>query len=391
MTDMFFQPAVKEKLRARVALDGPTGSGKTWTALQWARILVGPDGKIGVIDTENRSAAYYAPTPQQLAGTEPIVRANFWDPPYNFGHRPWPKPYDPIKLTSAIQVAGKQLGPDGCLIVDSFSHFWEGEGGTLDLVDAAGQRARGNRFAGWKEGTPAQRQMVDAIVFAECHVICCMRSKMEYVLDEEVSSGGQRTTKPRKIGMRPVQREGVEYEFTVIADMDLEHRLIVSKSRCDLVADMVLTKGRSHEAASIFAEWLDSGVERISADQVQVLVDVMNSVTDAPARTALKTEFVELFGPPTEVTTDRSDQVVAWLAERIKALTPPPAQTGEVAGIPEPDEPTPPATTDVTDVIPEPDAGDSNNDSSDSNNDGPDPVDDSDGSAEDLFDSASYS
>lgn len=311
MTSLF-APAVKEKLKARVAIDGPTGSGKTWTALQWARILVGPDGPIGVIDTENRSAAYYAPTPGQLAGAEPVERLNHWDPPYVFGHMPWLPPFDPIRLTQVIQAAGQELGEDGCLVIDSFSHFWEGEGGTLDLVDNAASRSYGgNRFAGWKEGTPAQRALLDAIIHAPCHVICCMRSKMDWVLEED-DSGGRRTTKPKKVGLKPIQRDGVEYEFTVVADMDLEHRLTVTKSRCSLIADAVATKGRSAEPAQLFASWLDSGVERITVDQVKQIVEVVKLVPDEHDRAALRQAFATKWGRSTDVTTDQYAEVMGW-------------------------------------------------------------------------------
>lgn len=315
-----FQPAVKEKLKARVAIDGPTGSGKTWTALQLARILAGPDGLVGVVDTENRSAAYYAPSAGQLAGLEPIERLNYYDAPYVFGHLPVSPPYSPVQLVDVIKNAAIELGENGVLVIDSLTHFWNGEGGTLDVVDAAAQRS-GNSFAGWKEGTPAQRHMLDTIIHAQCHVVVTMRSKMEYVLEESVGSRGQKITAPRKIGMAPEQRSGIEYEFTVVGDMDLEHRLVISKSRCSLIADVVAPIGRSGEVFERFRGWLDSGVERITEEQARALVEAMNTVTDEATRTGLKKGFVDTFGKPTELTTDRSAEAVAWVTERVRRLT----------------------------------------------------------------------
>lgn len=308
-----FQPAVKESLRARVAIDGPTGSGKTWTALQWARILAGPDGAVGVIDTENRSAAYYAPTP----GVE-VERINPWSPPYEFGHLPVSPPYSPIALREMIQAAGAELGADGVLVIDSLTHFWNGEGGTLDIVDDAS--SRGNSFTGWKEGTPAQRAMLDAIIHAPCHVIVTMRSKMEYLLVEEVKNG-KKISVPTKVGMAPEQRSGVEYEFTVVADMDLEHRLVVSKSRCDLIADLVVPKGRSHEPAHTFAAWLGTGVTRVSTDEVKVLVDLVSSIADEEAKAEVKAAFQVRFGPSRELTSDKYPLAVSWLQERIAPVS----------------------------------------------------------------------
>jgi len=308
-----FAPAVKEKLKARVAIDGPTGSGKTWTALQWARILAGPTGAIGLADTENRSAAYYAPTPGVA-----VERLNWWDPPYEFGHLPWPPPYDPRALRQFIQAAGRELGADGVLVIDSLTHFWTGEGGTLNIVDDAS--SRGNSFTGWKEGTPAQRDMLDAIIHAPCHVIVTMRSKMEYVLVEEVKNG-RKISVPTKVGMAPEQRAGVEYEFTVVADMDLEHRLIVSKSRCDLIADIVAPSGRSVEPAQVFAGWLDSGVERVDAETVAMIAERFSVITDEAVRGGLKRAFIDAWTHPAELTTDRVAGALEWLDERIGRLT----------------------------------------------------------------------
>lgn len=314
-----FQPAVKEKLKARVAIDGPTGSGKTWTALQLARILAGPDGDVGLIDTENRSAAYYAPSAEQLSGAAPMERLNYYDAPYLFGHAPVSPPYSPVQLAELIKAAAAELGEDGVLVIDSLTHFWSGEGGTLDVVDAAASRS-GNSFAGWKEGTPAQRHMLDTIIHAPCHVVVTMRSKMEYILEETTGRNGQKIQVPKKVGMAPEQRAGIEYEFTVVGDMDLEHRLVISKSRCSLIADVVAPIGRSAEVFERFASWLDSGVERITEDQAKALVDTMNSVTDVEARTGLKKGFVDTFGKPTEITTDRVPEVLAWVTERVNRL-----------------------------------------------------------------------
>lgn len=325
-----FQPAVKAKLKARVAIDGPTGSGKTWTALQWARILAGPDGRIGLVDTENRSAAYYAPTP----GAE-VQRVNWWDPPYEFGHLPAVAPYDPRVLRQLIRAAGEELGPDGVLVIDSLTHFWNGEGGTLDVVDDAASRS-GNSFTGWKEGTPAQRGMLDAIIHASCHVIVTMRSKMEYVLEER-DSGGRKTQVPRKVGMAPEQRAGVEYEFTVVADMDLEHRLVVSKSRCDVIADKVAPKGRSAEVAQEFAAWLDTGVTPIDDDTAAGIVARIVAVPDEATRGELKRMFNAEFGLVAHLTTDKLPAVEAWLDSALApfasaATAEPPAVPAETAG-----------------------------------------------------------
>lgn len=225
--------ATKTQLKARVALDGPSGAGKTWTALEWATVLA-DGGRILVIDTEHGSASLYADH-------------------FTFETVPWDPPYSPTELADTIKDAVK----DGYAVinVDSLSHFWEGEGGTRDMVDAAAEKAKGNQFAGWKVGTPALRYLIDTMLAADAHLIATMRSKMEYVL--ETDSRGRQV--PKKVGMAPVMRAGVEYEFTLVGDLDLDHRIMITKSRCSALADELIAPGRAAEAAERFRSWLNDG------------------------------------------------------------------------------------------------------------------------------------
>ena len=112
--------------------------------------------------------------------------------------------------------------------------------------------------------------------------------------------------------------------------MDLEHRLVVSKSRCSLIADKVVTVGRSSEVWEEFASWLDSGVERVTFDQASALVAAMNSVMDPDDRSVLKRAFIDVFGKPTELTTDRSMEAVDWVRQRVARLNG--ANSGDTAG-----------------------------------------------------------
>jgi len=311
-----FKPAVREQIKLRAALDGPTGSGKTWTALQWARIIAGPNGLVGAVDSESggKGILRYVPAPG-----EHVERINWWDPPYEVGHTSALPPYDPRDLAKLIDVAGDELGDDGVLLLDSLTHFWTGEGGTLDIVDDAMLRGA-NRFSAWQEGTPAQRFLLDRITSARCHVIVTMRSKMDYVMQEALDSKGAKRTTVEKVGMQPEQRPGIEYEFDVIASMDLDHRLIVSKTRIPGLADRVAQKGRSYEVAEVLAEWLQTGAQRVSPQQAAALTDAMASVKDDEARKVLKLEFVAEFGVPSEVLDYRAAEAAQWVTTRLAAL-----------------------------------------------------------------------
>lgn len=211
-----FQKATRKKLRARIALDGPAGSGKSYTALRFGFALAGPGGKVAVIDTEHRSASKYSgESPDGIPFQFDVCELEH---------------YAPSTYTGVIREAGK-AGYD-VLIIDSLSHGWEGVGGALDQVDRkAASSKSGNSFTAWRDVTPQHREMVEAILACPCHVIATMRSKMAYEL--ETDKNGK--LKPVKVGLKPIQREGVEYEFDLVGDLDVDHLLTISKSRCSFL------------------------------------------------------------------------------------------------------------------------------------------------------------
>jgi ABC-type oligopeptide transport system ATPase subunit len=226
-----FKKAVKSRARLRLALVGPSGSGKTYSAMAIARGL-NPNGRIAVIDTERGSASKYA----DLFNFDVLEMASF-------------SPANYVDAMKAAENAGYDI-----IIIDSLTHAWSGKGGALEMVDAAVARSKSaNSFGAWREVTPAHNAMVEAIVSSPCHVIATMRSKTEYIVEPDPRTG---RNVPRKIGMAPIQRDGLEYEFDVVGDIDLEHRLIVTKSRIPLLADSVVTKPNQAFGA-IMAAWLE--------------------------------------------------------------------------------------------------------------------------------------
>jgi hypothetical protein len=234
MTSSPFQKAVKTKAKIRLAIDGPSGSGKTYTALIAATSLA-DGGKIAVIDTERGSAALYS----DKFNFDTATLDTF-------------SPQSYIELIRFAEQAGYSV-----IVIDSLSHAWEGEGGVLDMHDQATKRQKTqNSYTAWADVTPQHRALIDAILQSKCHVIATMRSKMEYV--QEKNSDGR--TVIRKVGMAPIQRQGMEYEFTIVGDMDLDHNFAVSKSRMDKIADMVVAK----PGAAFFdgiAGWIGSGAD----------------------------------------------------------------------------------------------------------------------------------
>lgn len=235
---MQFRPATREHAKARIALIGPSGSGKTKTGLLIALGLVGEQGRIAVIDTERGSASKYA---GQGVAFDVLELETF----------------APATYVQAIHAA-QEAGYDA-LIVDSLSHAWMGKDGALEMVDGIAKRSQSsNSFIAWRDVTPHHNRLVDALVSVPMHLIVTMRSKMEYVLEDVDIGGGKTQKKPRKVGLAPIQRDGLEYEFDIVGELTLDHDWIISKTRCELF-DKVTVEKPGVEFGEELLAWLNTG------------------------------------------------------------------------------------------------------------------------------------
>jgi energy-coupling factor transporter ATP-binding protein EcfA2 len=232
MTVFNFAPATKANRKLRLALAGPSGSGKTKTALLLAQALAHGE-RFAVIDTERETASLYS-------DDHPFDALNVHE-------------FNPEDLPKMLAAAASRYP---VVVIDSLSSFWSGSGGMLEQVDNAARRGYGgNNFGGWKEMRPVERAMIDALLAFPGHVIVTMRVKTEYVIEE--NERGKKV--PRKVGLQPEQRGGIEYEFDVVGDIDLEHTMTVTKSRCSVLADAVIRKPDEQVALTLL-DWLQSGV-----------------------------------------------------------------------------------------------------------------------------------
>ena len=229
---MQFKKAKRSLAKLRLAIQGPSGSGKTYGALLLAK---GLGGRIAVIDTERSSASLYADLPGMP----------------DFDSLDLEPPYTPERYVEAIKAAEAE-GYD-VLIIDSMTHEWSGQGGCLELVDQiAKTRFRGNTWSAWSELTPRHRKFVDAMLSSKCHIIATMRSKTDTVQEE--NDRGRKTV--RKVGTKAGQRDGMDYEFTVVFDLESDtHFATASKDRTAMFSDPVRI---SEDVGQKIASWLSS-------------------------------------------------------------------------------------------------------------------------------------
>lgn len=234
---MQFKKAERKKAKLRLALSGPSGSGKTFSALLIAKGIGGP---VAMIDTESGSGELYADNPK--IGIE-------------YDAMQFPPPYTPLRAVEAVQAA--QKAGYNVVIFDSLSHIWMGEGGMLEMVDTAAKGLRGNSFAAWKEVRPHEKKFLEALTRTDIHIIATMRTKTEWVTEKDEKTGKAR---PVKVGLKPEQREGLEYEFTTVLDMSVEGNVATaSKDRTDLFKGEFFVP--SEETGQRLLAWLEGGKE----------------------------------------------------------------------------------------------------------------------------------
>ncbi|WP_273216151.1 AAA family ATPase [Runella zeae] len=223
---MQLQQAQRKNVKIKLALQGSSGSGKSYSALQIGFGLVNNWSKIAVIDTENQSASLYA---------------NMG----NFNILVLKPPFSPERYIQAINVCIQSQMQ--VIIIDSLSMEWE-------FILDAHSNLTGNSYTNWAKFTPRHQQLIQAIIQADCHIICTLRAKQDYILSEK---NGKMI--PEKVGMKPIQREGVDYEFTIVFELDIRHNATASKDRTGLFMGQPEFK-ITYQTGKQISDWCNMGV-----------------------------------------------------------------------------------------------------------------------------------
>jgi hypothetical protein len=226
---MVLESASRQKVKIKMALQGPSGSGKTMSALLLAYGLCNNWQKIALVDTENRSSMLYA-----HLGNYQVIHV--------------PAPFTPEKYIQAISLcedAGIEV-----IIIDSISHEWE------NILDQHSNMI-GNSYTNWNKLTPRHNAFVQHILQSPCHVIGTIRAKQEYVLSEK---NGKQV--PEKLGMKGVTREGMDYEFTLVLEIDIKNHATATKDRTSLFINkpsFVISPATGTQ----ILDWCNTGADRV--------------------------------------------------------------------------------------------------------------------------------
>lgn len=241
---MELKKSQRSKAKIKMALQAPSGSGKSYSALLLAQGLTKGDlTKVAVIDTEAGSSNLYA----HLGGYNVLKLDN---------------PHSPERYIEAIDLCIKS-GME-VVIIDSISHCWD------FLLDYHSSLA-GNSFTNWNKVTPRQKSFVDKILQSDVHIICTMRVKQDYVLSDR---NGKMV--PEKVGLKAIQRDEISYEFTIVFDIDYRHFATASKDRTNLFEGKPQFIINSNTGKKIL-DWCNSTMTK---SELQIKVSECNNISE---------------------------------------------------------------------------------------------------------------
>lgn len=272
---MQLRQSERKRAKIKMALQGSAGSGKTYSSLLLAQGLTNGDfSKVAIIDTENGSADLYS----HLG---------------NYNVLSLQTPFTPQKYVEAIEVCEK-AGME-VIILDSISHCWD------YLLDYHSSLA-GNSFTNWAKIKPLEKLFIDKILQSNAHVIATMRTKQDYVLNQKDGK-----FIPEKVGLKAVQRDGLDFEFTLVFDVDIKHFAVASKDRTEIFMDKPEFK-ISTETGKKILDWCNSGKQDIpdnpkelSEQEVYSEIQMCNSVSELLALYKKYPQYQENLKPYFEV------------------------------------------------------------------------------------------
>jgi hypothetical protein len=195
MSDEFKpRPGAKRSQALKIAVLGPENAGKSLSSLLLARGIVGPKGRIIAIDTQGGQIEEYV-------GHESVG---------NFDVIDLPAPYTPDRFNSALNSA-IQSGAD-CIVVDSATHEWSGEGGVLEMAENSGKKGHQK----WLIPKISHNRFVANILKSSVHVILCFRMKTSL------------NTQTNKKELSVIGNEELIYDMTLNFELDRESHTVKS-------------------------------------------------------------------------------------------------------------------------------------------------------------------
>jgi hypothetical protein len=198
---MNLRKSERKRAKIKMALQGSAGSGKTMSSILISKGLTNNLEKVAIIDSEHGSSDLYS-----HLGNYNVLNLE--------------APFTPEKYEKAIDIC-LEAGME-CIVIDSLSHTWD------ELLDYH-SKLPGNSFSNWSKITPRLNALINKILQSDVHFIVTMRTKQDYVLNQK---DGKYV--PEKVGLKAIMRDGVDFEFTIVLDIDSKNYAVSSKDRTNL-------------------------------------------------------------------------------------------------------------------------------------------------------------
>lgn len=214
-----------------IQIAGMSSSGKTLSALRLARGMVGNNGKIGVIDTEQKRASIY----HDKVGGFKVINLE--------------PPFTPERYEQAVK-AFKDAGYD-CVVIDSMSHEWEGVGGVCEM--AAKSTVKG--IGAWKVPKEKHKKMMDYLMRCGMHIVGCYRAKIPM---EEQTINGKKVMVHGDMQICAEQKNIYDITVSLIMDEDTKFPRINKKCPEDIEFMFMKNDYINEQDGETMIEWLST-------------------------------------------------------------------------------------------------------------------------------------
>lgn len=254
---MAFVKAVREKVYAKVLITGPSGCGKSMGAEEIATGMYRKCGGAGIayIGTEGDRDKLYAQG-----------KSKHGDYTFEYDLLQLSDPFTTDKYIAAINEA-IDAGYKVC-IIDGLSAEWKWLNDTHDKMP-------GNSFTNWGKLKPKHRQLIDKILAAPMHIICCARGKDEWLLEDRNGK-----SIPKKVGMGSQTDKDISYEMMLSLQVEQDtHLAHADKDNTGLWPETRYAVITAKDGEALY-EWCEKGEQPAPKIDIQKNVEPITPEDD---------------------------------------------------------------------------------------------------------------
>jgi AAA domain len=245
-SSLVYKPATRGRFAPLLMISGPSGTGKTFSALRLAKGMAGPDGKIFVADTDNSRAKLYADM-------------------FDFMHLDLREPFRPMLFENAAKAAQAQKA--SVLVVDNFAAEWSGPGGVLEWAEDELNRMAGDnlerreslKMVVWAKVKPPHKHMFQRLYQMNMAIILCCSAERKIAMVKQTEGRNKGKVIPVDQGFQPIGDKDAAYAMTASLLLEDVNRPGVPRAIKALLPDLKpiihLDRPLDEETGARLAAW----------------------------------------------------------------------------------------------------------------------------------------